>query len=416
MVGVKGPTQLSQLPCFDLVAGFVVDNLHCVDLGVARQLGHLLFDSSNHQNSWYIGNKPQEIDDRLKKIHPPNEITRLPRSMRQRAFWKGSEWHWWLLLYAPVVLTGILPHPFYAHLLLLVEAVYLLTTSSISYRDLNKADACLTQYVIQFERLYGKQHRSYNIHQLLHLTKTVNDWGPLSCYSAYIFEGFNMVPLKLFRGTQAVPTQIANNFSLYRGMFKIASTINRETNDERVLEFVNELLCGYTSLKKSLKMDGDVTLLGTYYVRNLTLEEKFLADQHFAKDAQNEVSIYHKAVVRGNVLHSMNYPRAVRRNNYTVGLVDGSIVSILNFVVITFSTGQKLSVAFAKDVLIGSHWLRHDSQCGPCCTHIKIITGQETCMRLVELYEVDHKYSIIDNEHGLPGKMCCRLPNLIDRD
>jgi hypothetical protein len=72
----------------------------------------------------------------------------------------------------------ILPQPFYGHILLLVEAM--LTTSSISYRDLNKADACLTQYVFQFERLYGKQHMSYNIHQLLHLTKTVNDWGPLS--------------------------------------------------------------------------------------------------------------------------------------------------------------------------------------------------------------------------------------------
>lgn len=48
--GVKGPTKLIELPEFDLVSGFVVDNLHCVDLGVSRQLGHLWFHSSNHQS------------------------------------------------------------------------------------------------------------------------------------------------------------------------------------------------------------------------------------------------------------------------------------------------------------------------------------------------------------------------------
>ena len=107
--GVKGPSQLRRLPHFDLVSGFVVDNIHCIDLGVARQLGHLWFDTTNHQQPWYLGNKIGVIDDRLNLINPPNEVTRYPRSVSQRAYWKGSEWHWWLLLYAPVVLFRILP-------------------------------------------------------------------------------------------------------------------------------------------------------------------------------------------------------------------------------------------------------------------------------------------------------------------
>ena len=45
--GVKGPTQLVELPHIDLVDSFVVDNLPCIDLGVARNLGHLWFDSVN---------------------------------------------------------------------------------------------------------------------------------------------------------------------------------------------------------------------------------------------------------------------------------------------------------------------------------------------------------------------------------
>ena len=124
--GVKGPTKLVQLAQFDLVSGFVVDNLRCVDLGVSRRLGHLWFDSSNHQEPWYwnIGNKNESIDNRLNLIHPSNEGTKLPRSLSQRAYWKGSEWHCWILLYSAVVLFGILPKRFYRRLLLFVEAVF----------------------------------------------------------------------------------------------------------------------------------------------------------------------------------------------------------------------------------------------------------------------------------------------------
>lgn len=46
--GVKGPTQLVELPYFDLAAGFVVDNLHCIDLGVARNLSSIQQMTSSH--------------------------------------------------------------------------------------------------------------------------------------------------------------------------------------------------------------------------------------------------------------------------------------------------------------------------------------------------------------------------------
>lgn len=178
--GVKGPTKLSDLPCFDITRGFVVDNLHCVDLGVARQLGHLWFDSANHQQQWYLGRHIQHIDARLKEIMPPNEVTRVPRSISQRAFWKGSEWHWWLLLYSPVILQGLLPSLYFKHFLLLVQGVYLLTKSSISHSDINKANFCLSEFVRKFQDLYGISHMTYNIHQLTHLTQAVR-LGTITC-------------------------------------------------------------------------------------------------------------------------------------------------------------------------------------------------------------------------------------------
>ena len=408
---------MKQLPHFDLVSGFVVDNLHCIDLGVARQLGHLWFDTRNHQQSWYLGNKENLIDDRLNLIRPPNEITRYPRSLSHRAYWKGSEWHWWLLLYAPVVLFGILPPAYYNHLLLLVEAVFLLSGPSITQRDLNRADACLSKFVFRVEELFGKQHVTYNVHQLLHLTKTVIDWGPVSNYSSYIFEGFNQILLKLFHGTQAVPKQIANSFLLFRGIVKVAASIPRESDDDDdVLTYVDSQLTGSSPLRKSLKFHDNITLLGAHYSRNLNLEEKFLAEEHFHVDVEDEVLIFSKAVVNGNILYSSNYRRVVKRNNYTVGLSDNSIVEILNFVVVRLVNGQKMIVGFARSLMVARHWMGRDNDLGHCCTHIKLIDGFETTLRLVDLTTIVHKYVTIDSGCSLPGKMCCRLPNLIDRD
>ena len=73
-------------------------------------------------------------------------------------------------------------------------------------------------------------------------------------------------------------------------------------------------------------MDENVTLLGTHYVREMTLEERFLAEEYLAESIEEEALVFFKAVVKGNILYSTNYRRIAKRNNYTVGLKDGAIV------------------------------------------------------------------------------------------
>lgn len=81
--GVKGSTVLSHIAHFDLVNGFVPDFLHCSLLGVVRQMLSLWFDSSNHENEWYIGQpaKQRTYDQMVNGIKPPKEIRRMPRSI-----------------------------------------------------------------------------------------------------------------------------------------------------------------------------------------------------------------------------------------------------------------------------------------------------------------------------------------------
>lgn len=155
-----------------------MDYMHCVLLGVCRQLLKLWFNSKNSKELWYIGNKIEELDSRLLNIQPPNEMKRTPRSIATTLkYWKGDrfcckmhecniiiiahELRAWLLHYSPVVLYGILPHDYYQHHLLLIEGVYLLLKDTILAVEIKQSSRLLCHYCFMFGALYGKSGCTY---------------------------------------------------------------------------------------------------------------------------------------------------------------------------------------------------------------------------------------------------------------
>ena len=90
----------------------------------------------------YIANKVDEIGAMLISIHPPENITRAPRGLKERKFWKGgcavflflcimiflytaTEYKSFILYY-PLVIFGILPDDLMTHVLLLSKAMRIL--------------------------------------------------------------------------------------------------------------------------------------------------------------------------------------------------------------------------------------------------------------------------------------------------
>ena len=55
--GVKGPTVLALHPCFDLVQGVVIDDLHGLYLGVTLTMLNLWFGKGNRGKEYFIGHK-----------------------------------------------------------------------------------------------------------------------------------------------------------------------------------------------------------------------------------------------------------------------------------------------------------------------------------------------------------------------
>ncbi|XP_042144330.1 uncharacterized protein LOC120848781 [Ixodes scapularis] len=316
--GVKGPSLIMKLPRFNPIDGFIPDYQHCVCLGVMRQLLKLWLDTENHDQPWYVGTKLGVMNGILLGILPPTEITRTPRRFEERAFWKASEFRALLLFYGYVVLKPVLPPQYFQHFALLAYGTYLLLKQQVSFTDICEARALLSKFVLQMERLYGIQHMSYNVHQLLHLSDAVIAWGPLWATSCFPFEGRNAVLLSYFAGTQCVGQQIARTFIRWQELAPWVSSMNLP----QAAEFFEEMMGRKTIGRTGTQIPGDVVV----YTRQSSGAQDIrfeVALERALNALPLSIVYYHRFQCNGILWHSETYPMP-KRANCVAQLSDGS--------------------------------------------------------------------------------------------
>ena len=262
---------------FDMVNSFPVDYMHCVLLGVTKQLLDQWFNSKHYKSHWYIGTSKDQVDQRLLSIKPPSDVPRVPRTVKVAQRWKGAECRSWLLFYSGPVLHKILPTKFLKHWLLLVAAILVFLKETISQCDLAEATSEITQFVHEIPATYGLCHMSFNIHQLTHLPFSVRMHGPLWSISAFSFEGHNSKLTSLCHGTNYILTQIARQFStlqLLPMFLKLSQTTCRGNSSHRVDKLVNDWIGGYPLIAKAKEVDG-IVLIGCPHQKTLEPDEKY---------------------------------------------------------------------------------------------------------------------------------------------
>ncbi|XP_049527088.1 uncharacterized protein LOC119459693 [Dermacentor silvarum] len=212
--GVKGPTPLMNLPNFNLVWGFTPDYMHCVLLGVTRQITELYLSKVGEK--FYIGDPSHLnlLNERLCSMKPPAHFHRLQRSLSLRRFWKASEWQQWLLFFAMPCMDGVLDAKYLNHFALLVRGVSLLLQDTVSSEDVAASTDSLVKFVVDVQFLFGEAEMTYNVHQLLHLPKSVAQQGPLWAHSCFAFES-NLGQIKeLVTSAKGVPLQIVERLMM----------------------------------------------------------------------------------------------------------------------------------------------------------------------------------------------------------
>jgi hypothetical protein len=207
--GIKGPSPLVALENFDNVNSYVIDYMHCILLGVIKTILNFLYV--------ILKINFKEVEERLLKIKPPSEITRLPKDILKFQQWKANQSRAFLLHYAYGALKDLVPEEYLSHLMLLSEGIYILLMSQISREDFEVAEKKLQEFCAIYTELYEEKNVTFNIHLVLHIPKMVLNAGPLFTYSLFPFESKNAQIIKFVRGgSKTTVEEAANKLVMYQ--------------------------------------------------------------------------------------------------------------------------------------------------------------------------------------------------------
>ncbi|KAK3932736.1 Phosphoglycerate kinase, partial [Frankliniella fusca] len=211
--GIKGPCLLSFM-VDNLFLSTAIDSMHCVYLGVMRQMLNLWFDKVYKEEPFSIHSKIKTVNGRIKNIEPPHFLERMPETIDKLVHWKASMFRAFLFNFSLPVLFGVLCTEYFENLILFVTGVSLLNSSSVSPEDIQIASLVLSSFVENFQTLYGKRHMSHNLHMLLHLSENVEYLAPLWVTNCFKYEDMNGRLLQLVHGTRHAGLQIHANLSM----------------------------------------------------------------------------------------------------------------------------------------------------------------------------------------------------------
>lgn len=122
-------------------------------------------------------------------------------------------------------MSGHLPDVYLQHFTLLVMGIFKLLKRTVTEADIHEADVLLRLFVNDFGRLYGERELVSNVHQLLHLALCVRRYGPLHCFSAFIYEDLNGLIAKRTHGTNHVDVEIVNNIKICQGIHMLQNIV-----------------------------------------------------------------------------------------------------------------------------------------------------------------------------------------------
>jgi len=178
---------LYQLPYYDAVRFTLIDPMHNLLLGTAK---HVL-------NTW-IKEGILEINDifklqaRVNKVKPPSDIGRIPSKIANGfSGFTADQWKNWICIYSLYALKGVIPNKHYDVWADFVHACQILCSKVITKQNCQIADQKLLTFCKNFEKLYGKEKCTPNMHLHGHLMDCILDYGPIYSFWCFSFERYN---------------------------------------------------------------------------------------------------------------------------------------------------------------------------------------------------------------------------------
>lgn len=126
--------------------------------------------------------------------------------------------------------------------------------------DVSKAENYLTEFVREFERLYGVRNMTLNVHLIQHLPENVRNLGPLFVTACYSLEDLNGKLGNLAHGTKDAAMQIAKRIHFFTGL----PTIIKDMPPGEARDFCEMLTIRGKRFHVSEKKSSNFLVVGYY--------------------------------------------------------------------------------------------------------------------------------------------------------
>jgi len=80
----------------------------------------------------------------------------------------------------------------------------ILCQDSITKENLIDANLIIREFMLDYERIYGTDNMTFNLHSHLHLVKQVERHGPLTKISGFGFENMFRISRTMFKGESKI--------------------------------------------------------------------------------------------------------------------------------------------------------------------------------------------------------------------
>jgi len=157
------------------------------------------------------------------------------------------------------------------------------------------------------------------VHILQHLPNSVEEWGPLTYHSAFLFEDASGMLLKMFGGTQCIPQQIMKYYPALRKLDAVAA-LWLQGADEQSCMFFEELTRADVKyrVQKALQINL-CTALGAPTTRTLSVLERIIVQDFFHLRQllpQRLHCFYERIVINNRLFTTAQYAKQFKTNNY----------------------------------------------------------------------------------------------------
>ena len=216
--GVKGFCCLSYLEHFKPISGTCIDYMHSVLEGVVKSLMRLWFSSEYKQENFSLFREIDEIESRLKQIHPPKFVPRKPNSIYSFTKWHAHEYLAFIIYYALPLFQDIMDKAALNHLTKLVIFLEIILSRKINIKYLDFAQNIIESFGKDFAVVYLKQFMLSGVHELLHLVECTKQFGPLNNINCFQFEELNRKVVNCIHGRDLIGEEFIKIFSIIQLM------------------------------------------------------------------------------------------------------------------------------------------------------------------------------------------------------